>query len=278
MVRVDAARVLPWVPALLLAAAAGDKPAAVVADAWQSIAVLRATTTQERRNATYGDCNRMGYGYLMQVLPALAPGEDWFPAVRYRDWDKHPEALFPAYPQPVDPDVVVAIDVQEDDSRPGVVARATVVDDQVAQGVRTVRYQFVTGLDVDTLLALVPTTTAGAPARVSLALFAYATDAAPTLRLDVAVEPEQGAMPLPEPLRRFSWARRFYPFVLELSWPVASAPQWRPDAVDVVGIRVDLEGYVVVHRRGSCLTAVRQAALATNARARAAAQALRGDR
>lgn len=237
-----------------LAATVSDQVGATSRD----VAVILRADREERKLLTYGDRDRWGYGYLEEVVERL-PDDGSVPVIRTGPGRRAVGDLLPGYRRRLDRRLIVGIGVGEDEMRPAAVARATPVPGRPAE------WTFTTGRDCD-LLVGVRIEARGAPfpagTTVNVSVF-------PEPTADRGIGQWQARTPVStasieacpdEPLQAVSIHRGATPFLLRIDVPGGAPPI---GSVLVVGQRVDLRHFRIVHRSGACWTAVEESFLAS---------------
>ena len=222
-----------------------------------SIRSLRHTTFEERRRVFYGDCDKHAYGYIRRAMRGY-PASDSAPVLRNPLWDPRiVPPILPGFRWRADDRVLIGAGLTEADAQERRIAHAERWGGD-ARGVD--EWRFLTRGDVDTLTGFV----LGFPRSASPALDGE-------LSITVLYSPEfphvvgawRWPLPaerphdieyrLPHAVRGFSIGKPPTPFVVH----VVARGGPLPERMDILGLKVDVRGYVVVHREGDCFTAVR---------------------
>ncbi len=205
------------------------------------------TTPEERREASYGDCTRLGYGYIREALKKI-PADAGFPQVKYRYW-AHSASLLFGYPAAsVNDNFLIGINMEETDLKSQPLAVSRQIDRHT--------WLFRTVHDVDTL------------DRLDLVLDSAPEAACGTMRLlhskfrpeevlfETAIHVENSSGQIvkvvPESrLREFSINRGTVDFIVEIEGNISG----RIEQIVAVGTRVDIRNYEVLHSREGCFLA-----------------------
>ena len=236
---------------------------------WRAVPALYAevaeSTIEQRRLKVYGDCDGRGYGYVRRVLDGF-PDQDSIPVVRYPDWDRHVELVLPSGRLRKDDRLVIGIELTETDMQETQVASAKLqTAERHDDGSVTSTWTFETHVDFEQMTGLVfafasyPVT----HAMVMKAVLQYAPyDTRVVGEWEVEVpkgQPDSLIVHLPRAVGRFSINRGDTSFVLKLGVRGVSAEAVpSPVGIDVLGVKVALADYVVIHREQNCFTAIQR--------------------
>jgi hypothetical protein len=229
---------------------------------WQDLHSLLTSTVEERKIHKYGDRDNIGYGYLRAVLNGI-PDPHLFPVTRYQDFTRNAHLLFPELVTHIDDRLLVGIDLKSGDLTENDMAVATPVVRSIQPGRTTMLWTFATENDYDLMTGVTlsfPPPLAASPLSIRMTLFPSRLSRSPlgSWTLDRIPPAYHLSYKLAPPLRRFSFSRGSTPFALELeilTQDGTSAVQ--ASSVTIVGVKVDLSDYTIVHRDGRCLTAVK---------------------
>jgi hypothetical protein len=214
---------------------------------------------EERRMEAYGDCGRMGYGYVTSILHSY-PRTDSRPIIRYDDYDRPIELLLPGWRTNVDESVLIGIGISEHDFRERLVTNARLRHASRQNGTTLSRWTFQTVQDYQLM------------SRVELFFGPHPLPAARTVKLTLVESPTRNnllgswsiqvpagqvgsySFVLPSPLRNFSKARGATDFI----FMVEEMGESSLENIRVYGVKVDGAGFITVSRRESCFVAVQQ--------------------
>ncbi len=219
-----------------------------------AVRALATTTPEERRLASYGDRDRLGYGYISRMMTGF-PDPEAAPVVRIPEDDPRPMALLAGIRSRHEDRVLIAIGVSDADIRERVIARA----DRRADGT----WAFRTVTDFETLTAFRFSIASTSPARMPVVLRHSPQHPRHTIgewEVPVPVHRDDVVeFRLANPVRRFSLGRGATPFLLEISGIDRGQTSAAPvSAIDVLGVKIDMSPYEVVNREPNCLTAIRR--------------------
>lgn len=226
--------------------------------------VLLHEIPQEARNLkAYGDKNQLGYGYLRQIVDPI-PENYFFPVTRYQNYTQDVHLFFPGNRNKIDSRMVVGIDIPEEDLTDKIIVPARKIQERQNENVSTSFWGFVTVDDYDSLTGF----------RLN---FEFTPAPLQNIRVSLLYSPRDSRMLqnwtwenidvsqplnllLKEPFHDFSFSRGSLPFVVVIE-TIAADENSRGISVtglEIIGIKVDLSGYAVIHRDLSCFTALRK--------------------
>jgi hypothetical protein len=213
---------------------------------------------EERLIRAFGDCTPAGYGYLKQVLTAYSavePESAKRPVIRYADFDRRVEYLFEPTRFETDPRIVVGIGLAESDMREHVIGQAVHVSGKSWHLSLASRIDVLTRIEVDL--------DADRGTDVTLRLYRRPKDTTP-FRVLSRAEPAEGVSSPAEPGQRRVWFPASPPVsgrVLSSLEPILLQIDGNASVRTITahGIVANLQGYRIVHRRGACFTAIRDA-------------------
>jgi hypothetical protein len=228
----------------------------------QAVALGRSVASgsfEERRMKAYGDCGKMGYGYVTSILHSY-PRTDSQPIIRYDDYDRPLGLLLPGWRTNVDESVLIGIGISERDFRERLVANAQRRHLSRQNGTTLTRWTFQTVRDYQLM------------SRVELFFGPHPLPAARAVELTLIESPTRNnvlgswsiqvpagqsgpySFVLPSPLRNFSKTRGATDFIFVVEEREASSLE----NIRVYGAKVDGTGFVTVSRRENCFVAVQQ--------------------
>jgi len=221
---------------------------------------LTSTTRDQRILETYGDQTIMGYGYIRERLKGI-PKPQFFPETRYPYYGMNAHVVFPNFPNVIDPRMLVGINLRPDDIRTTVVAEAAPFSRQTTAGSHFSAWSFMTKWDYDLLNGLAVE-------------FESAPKNAPQIQATLLHSPsdrrvegqwrwegmeisENILLPLNPSIKNVH-TRGSLPFVLflEIKSKDGSAPP-PVKTVRVMGVKVNLSGYTLIHQKGYCFMALK---------------------
>lgn len=197
----------------------------------------------------FGHCEPAGYGYLKRVLAVYARlerNQRKRPVIRYRDFNRRSEYLFEPSRFEADASVLVGIGLGPEDTQEGEVGRARQTQDG--------SWQFTTGTAADLLTRIEISLERGDARDFTLHIYRRERDTVPAWTANVSREklsPGQSLQFVVAPALSGFRAGPPEPFVVRLQGHVSV------HHIAAYGVRVDLEGYHVIHRAGACFVAVR---------------------
>ena len=211
------------------------------------------SSREQRLIHFFGECEPGGYGYLKRVLAVysrLEPNSRKRPVIRYRDYNRRSEYLFEPTRFEGDPSVLVGVGLTESDMEEREMRSGLPAPDGT--------WRFPVETNFDLLTRIEVEFEPGTVSDLRLRLYRSEREKTPiwTSREPVADVTRRGltggaklqfvARP---PLSRFR-VGLVDPFVVRIDGSVAIR------RVTAYGIVVSMQGYRVVHRRGTCFTAV----------------------
>jgi hypothetical protein len=219
---------------------------------------LATTSFEQRRLAFYGDCDKHGYGYVRRMMVSF-PDARTYPSLRNPKWDPRiVPVVLPGFRRTVDDRVLIATGLTEHDAQESRMAHA---ERRRADARGTEEWHFVTGEEFDLLTGFaVRFSTHPLPDRTTtmkMTLFYAVGHPVVMGEWQLAVEPHVSGefrFRLPQPLANVTFSRSTLPFLLR----VRTTGGRSPTAIDVLGVKVDTRGYVVVNRETECFTAVKR--------------------
>jgi len=218
-------------------------------------AVLNArflSSRDERLTFFFGECEPAGYGYLKRVLSAYSRIESSplkRPIIRYRDYNRRSEYLFEPTRFEADPSVLVGVGLIDADLEEREIGNASRGPDGLWRFAVDSNFDLLTRIEVEVEAS------SAQPLRVQL--YRNERDSAPvwSSTANIATAAESGSRTVQfvatPPLREFR-SGLVDPFVLRVNGGLSV------DRVTAYGVVVDMQGYRIVHRKGSCFTAVEE--------------------
>ena len=231
------------------------------------LAILHNMPQETRNLKAYGDRHQLGYGYLRQIVDPV-PENDFFPVTRYQNYTQDVHLFFPGNRNKIDSRMVVGIDIPEEDLTDKIITPARKIREGQNESVSTSFWGFVTADDYDSLTGFrLNFESASAPLQNIRISLLYSPRDSRMLQnwtwenIDVS---QPINLLLEDSFRNFSFSRGSLPFVVVVE-TIAAYEKSRGISVtrlEIIGIKVDLSDYAVVHRDASCFTAFRKDFLA----------------
>ncbi|MCM8774753.1 MAG: hypothetical protein NC930_00115 [Candidatus Omnitrophica bacterium] len=247
---------------LLLCPLGFDHLKAITDDFIRNFEILRTTSLEQRKLQTYGDLTGIGYGYLRKIVDGI-PEPSIFPVTRYRNYTQNAYLYFPGYRYKIDDRILIGIDLPPEDLIENYVAPARSVYQAVDSNSNRSMWAFVTVLDFDTLTGFqlhFDSPPPPDPQNISLTLFYSPSNQTALGRWSwnrISLQ-QSTFLKLSEALHQFSFSRGSLPFVIGIDIrPVQGRTSPGISQVDVIGIKVNLNGYTIIHREGQCFTALK---------------------
>ena len=236
--------------------AAGLLTYARLPDRYRALLQTQFLSSREQRLIHFfGECEPGGYGYLKRVLAVysrLEPNSRKRPVIRYRDYNRRSEYLFEPTRFEGDPSVLVGVGLTESDMEEREMRSALPAPDGTWRFPVESNFDLLTRIEVeferrtanDLRLRLYRSERDETPIWTSTETVVDVARPSMTegARLQFVARP---------PLSQFRFGL-VIPFVVRIDGGAAIR------RVTAYGIVVSMQGYRVVHRRGTCFTAVQQ--------------------
>lgn len=220
---------------------------------------LAGASFEERRLEAYGDCGKMGYGYVASILHSY-PRTDSLPLIRYDDYDRPLGLLLPGWRTNVDESVLIGIGISERDFQERLAAHAQRRQVSGENGTTLSRWTFQTVKDYQLMsrveLLFGPHPLAAARA-IELTLIESPTRSNLLGSWSIQVPAGQSgpySFVLPSPVRNFSKTRGTTDFILL----VKETGESSLENIRVYGAKVDGAGFITVSRHETCFVAVQR--------------------
>ena len=221
---------------------------------------LRTTTLEERKIRTYGDLNRIGYGYLKRVLEGL-PDPEMFPVTRYYDWSHQAQLYFPGRHYRIDDRMMVGISLSTDQVTESVLAAGARVSSATEGPAIRTAWGLMSPYQNDRFTGLrfhFKTPARRAPQTVAFGL--YNAPGTGKLLGNWQIELAGGDtydFRFPQEMPALSLMLNSPPYVLIVqNTPlIPGLPADGIESIEALGIKVDLNGYRIVQHEGGCFTA-----------------------
>jgi len=248
------------VPLLILSPLVIQKALSFGGEILPNFKLLLTTNEEARRIKACGDLTNMGYGYLKRITDCI-PDATIYPVTRHRNFYPWTHLLLPGRRDKADDRLLVGIDIDEADVREGMIVQAIPAFRQAGSLMSV--WAFMTDLDYDQMtgIQIEFETPPSGPVTVQAALLRSKEDHSVLGEWTwPAVTAEKKIFfKLDPPVRHFSFGRGSTPFLLMLK--LASDPSGAAvpsvGSVGIAGVKINLEGYTVIHTDARSFTAMR---------------------
>jgi len=237
---------------LLLIPSAWGHVAHVFQTLTADVPYLLGTTPEQRKLDTYGDRKNTGYGYLLELVEDI-PEEHFFPRVRYSTFYPNTHVVFPGYRHVIDDRLMIGIDIAASDFRETLVTSATPHMKEKTERGYVGAWAFATTWEYDLISAI---TLYFAPGQLpplqnfKATLYDSPKNQVIRNRWVWLNQPSKSKMTLnlKDPIRDV-YGRGSVPFLLLLENTAVGSKQTAEIVkVEILGKKIDTDGYTLFHR------------------------------
>jgi len=209
--------------------------------------LFESTSTMKQR--VYGNCNKMGYGYLEEMI-SFIPEPDIFPTMRYSDFNRFPHVLFSDTRRQYDERLLVGISLHENETQEMEITKAQLISGETDSLQATLTFQTRDNYDLLTGIIINLDDESESQSQIlSVTLYESPIHFVVVGQWDVAIPEGQlsTTYAISDPIQDFSHNRGKTDFILTIeSRDHIPLPNIRD--ITILGIKVDISEYTVYNR------------------------------
>ncbi|HAW51723.1 MAG TPA: hypothetical protein DCX54_05250, partial [Flavobacteriales bacterium] len=209
--------------------------------------LFESTSIMKQRN--YGDCNKMGYGYLERIISSI-PEPDIFPTMRYSDFNHYPHVLFSDSRIHYDERLLVGISLHENETQEVEITKATLKSIETDPPQITWTFQTRDNYDLLTGIIIHLDDKPKSQSQVlSVTLYESPINFVVIGQWNVVILGEglTTMYPISDPIQDFSHNRGTTDFILTIE-SRDHIPLPNISDITILGVKVNLSGYTVYNR------------------------------
>ncbi|RHX79541.1 hypothetical protein DLM77_11645 [Leptospira yasudae] len=218
----------------------------------QNLNMLSYTSLEQIKEAAY---SHIGYKYIREIVKTI-PEKEIFPITRYQDYTKNAHLYLPEYRHNIDNRLLIGINLKENDTKESVISAAVYRDEPLLN--RKV-WAFQTTDDYDTMTGIIfyfeeSSKGTNNSIRLNLASDAQRANVIDSWNIRFNTSDPKYRFQLTRPIPNFSFSRGATDFILLIE---GDEPK-RIKKIEILGIKVDLNNYKIIHRSDNNFLAVQK--------------------